>query len=131
MLDGEERWDRALSVGQQQRLAFARLLLHRPGWVFLDEATAALDEENQKTAMSIFDDELSQTSVISIGHRPGLEAFHNRTLELVPSPSGARLHLKRRIRARGYRHHDYLAGRPSRERQPLPVPSGSAPTLPP
>src|SRR3546814_12562212 len=52
MLDRDERWDKILSLGQQQRLAFARLLLHRPRWVFLDEATAALDEENQAMAMS-------------------------------------------------------------------------------
>lgn len=98
MLDLEERWDRALSVGQQQRLAFARLLLHRPLWVFLDEATAALDEDNQSTVMSIFDRELPHTAVISIGHRPGLEVFHTRTLELRPSPNGARLRLKPRPR---------------------------------
>lgn len=131
MLDVEERWDRALSVGQQQRLAFARLLLHRPGWVFLDEATAALDEDNQKNVMSIFDDELPHTSVISIGHRPGLEAFHARTLELVPSPSGARLRLRQRVRPRGYRYHDHPGDGPPRERQPLPVASGFTPTLPP
>jgi putative ATP-binding cassette transporter len=94
MLDVKERWNRVLSAGQQQCLAFARLLLHRPAWVFLDEATAALDDDNQHTVMSIFDDELPDTAVISIGHRPWLEAFHTRTLELAPSPSGARLRLK-------------------------------------
>ena len=93
-LDREERWDKALSLGQQQRLAFARLLLHEPQWVFLDEATAALDEENQAVVMSIFDRELAKATVISIGHRPGLEAFHTRTLQLVPSPAGARLRRK-------------------------------------
>jgi vitamin B12/bleomycin/antimicrobial peptide transport system ATP-binding/permease protein len=101
MLDLEERWDRVLSVGQRQRLAFARLLLHRPGWVFLDEATAALDEENQRVAMSIFDRELPDAAVVSVGHRPGLEAFHTRVLELAPSPSGARLRLRRRAPAPG------------------------------
>lgn len=94
MLDLDERWDRALSVGQQQRLAFARLLLHRPRWVFLDEATAALDEANQEVVMSIFDQELPEAAVVSIGHRPGLERFHRRLLELVPSPDGARLRFK-------------------------------------
>jgi putative ATP-binding cassette transporter len=44
-LDQEERWDKELSLGEQERLAFGRLLLHKPGWVFLDEATAALDED--------------------------------------------------------------------------------------
>ena len=94
MLDVEERWDKALSIGQQQRLAFARLLLQRPRWVFLDEATSALDEDNQMRVMAIFDRDLPETAVISIGHRPGLEVFHNRTLELVEAPDGARLRRK-------------------------------------
>ncbi len=94
MLDHEERWDKSMSLGQQQRLAFARLLLHRPLWVFLDEATSALDEDSQQVVMSIFDRELPDAAVISIGHRPGLEDFHSRTLQLVPSPSGARLRRK-------------------------------------
>jgi hypothetical protein len=59
--------------------------------VFLDEATAALDEENQQRVMSIFDEELPETSIFSIGHRPGLEAFHKRTLQLIGGPAGARL----------------------------------------
>jgi putative ATP-binding cassette transporter len=92
-LDVEDRWDRALSHGQQQRLAFARALLHKPAWVFLDEATAALDEENQDQVMSMFDDELTDTTLVSIGHRPGLELFHDRRLRLVSTPDGARLRL--------------------------------------
>jgi putative ATP-binding cassette transporter len=88
MLDREERWDRLLSMGEQQRLAFARLLLHRPRWVFLDEATAALDDENQRRVMSIFDEELAGATLISIGHRPGLERYHTRTLELASSATG-------------------------------------------
>jgi putative ATP-binding cassette transporter len=91
MLDQEKRWDRHLSIGEQQGLAFARLLLHRPQWVFLDEATAALDEQSQERVMSIFDQELAEAALISIGHRPGLERYHNRTLELAVSTTGARL----------------------------------------
>ena len=53
-LDQVERWDNELSLGEQERLAFARILLHRPGWVFLDEATAALDEDSQRRVMSLF-----------------------------------------------------------------------------
>jgi putative ATP-binding cassette transporter len=90
-LDEDDRWDRLMSLGQQQRLAFARVLLQQPRWVFLDEATAALDEENQQRVMSIFDEELPETSIFSIGHRPGLEAFHKRTLQLIGGPAGARL----------------------------------------
>nr|MCV4209080.1 ATP-binding cassette domain-containing protein [Roseomonas sp. SXEYE001] len=90
-LDEEERWDRILSLGEQQRLAFARLLLHRPRWVFMDEATAALDETNQDLMMALFRDELSESALISIGHRPGLEAYHDRKLTLIRSPDGAKL----------------------------------------
>jgi len=91
-LDVETRLDKSLSLGQQQLVGFARLLLHRPAWVFLDEATSALDEVNQRRVMSIFDDELSGASVLSIAHRSGLESFHTRTLHLVRTPVGAMLH---------------------------------------
>jgi putative ATP-binding cassette transporter len=90
-LDREERWDRILSLGEQQRLAFARLLLHRPGWIFMDEATAALDEANQDAMMQLAIDRVPGASLISIGHRPGLEAFHTRTLQLLRAEGGARL----------------------------------------
>ena len=90
-LDDDDRWDRLMSLGQQQRLAFARVLLQRPRWVFLDEATAALDDDNQQRVMSLFDEELRDTAVVSIGHRPGLEAFHKRKLQLIGGPAGARL----------------------------------------
>jgi len=93
-LDRTERWDQELSLGEQQRLAFARLLLHKPGWVFLDEATAALDEDSQRRVMRLFDDELKQTTVLSIGHRPDLAVYHTRTLQLVHGLDGDRLKLK-------------------------------------
>ena len=95
----DERWDRILSLGEQQRLAFARLLLHRPRWVFLDEATAALDEANQDTMMRLFPEELAGTALVSIGHRPGLDAYHDRTLSLVRGAGGAKLTARRRRRA--------------------------------
>jgi putative ATP-binding cassette transporter len=88
-LDDEERWDRILSLGQQQRLAFARALLHRPRWIFLDEATAALDEENQDAMMEMLREELPDSAVVSIGHRPGLDRHHDRVLVLEASPEGA------------------------------------------
>lgn len=91
VLDTEERWDRELSLGEQQRVAFARLLLHRPGWAFLDEATSALDEDNERRLLSLFDQDLASTTVVSIGHRPSLEAFHDRILRLQREPDGARL----------------------------------------
>jgi len=97
-LDVSERWDRVLSLGEQQRLAFARLMLHQPKWIFMDEATAALDEANQDAMMQLVIDELPGAALVSIGHRPGLEAFHTRTLTLVRSDGGARLARKPRKR---------------------------------
>lgn len=97
-LADEERWDRILSLGEQQRLAFARLLLQRPGWIFMDEATAALDEENQDAMMRLVQAALPESAIISIGHRPGLEAFHDRSLTLIKGSAGARLMLPERKR---------------------------------
>jgi putative ATP-binding cassette transporter len=90
-LDDEDRWDHILSGGEQQRVAFARVLLQKPRWVFMDEATSALDEAGQANVMKLLAEELPETAVISIGHRPGLEAFHTRELVLEPGEEGAQL----------------------------------------
>lgn len=86
------RWDRLLSVGEQQRLGFARLLLHGPAFVLLDEATSALDEAWQAAMMDLFDTapELAGCALLSVGHRPGLEAWHERVLVLERGPEGGR-----------------------------------------
>src|SRR3546814_6991527 len=96
-LDVEGRLDKSLSLGQQQLIGFARLLLHTPAWVFLDEATSALDEVSQRRVMSIFDHELSGATVLSIGHRPGLEAFPTRPLHLARTPEGTLISDARRV----------------------------------
>jgi vitamin B12/bleomycin/antimicrobial peptide transport system ATP-binding/permease protein len=95
-LDDEDRWDQTLSGGELQRVAFARMLLNRPSWVFMDEGTSALDDDSQTVLMSLFRSDLSATSLLSIGHRAGLDQFHDRTLTLVHAPEGARLVRKRR-----------------------------------
>src|SRR3954469_17132724 len=78
-LDDEEgKWDRTLSGGEQQRLAFARLFLHKPDVVVMDEATSALDPDSQSMLMNALAERLPKTAVISVGHRPELEAFHER-----------------------------------------------------
>ena len=100
-LDEEERWDHILSGGEQQRVAFARVLLQRPAWVFMDEATSALDEAGQANVMRLLTEELPDTAVVSIGHRPGLEAFHSRELVLEPGEDGA--NLRARAGQRGLR----------------------------
>jgi putative ATP-binding cassette transporter len=96
-LDEVERWDQILSSGERQRLGFARLLLHKPAVVILDEATSALDEAGQTALMSLLRETLPDTTLISIGHRPGLEAFHDRRLTLVRHEDGARLICERAL----------------------------------
>ena len=100
-LGEEARWDHILSGGEQQRVAFARVLIQRPHWVFMDEATSALDEAGQANVMRLLAEELPGTAVISIGHRPGLEAFHTRELILEPGEEGAQL--RARTSQRGLR----------------------------
>ena len=79
-LDREERWDQSLSLEEQQRLAFARLLLHRPRWVMLDDALGALDEDQRRSMLAIFEHELVDTAVVSIGRSPARNGFYDRTL---------------------------------------------------
>jgi putative ATP-binding cassette transporter len=64
----------------------------------MDEATSALDEAGQENVMKLLIDELPETSIVSIGHRPGLEAFHTRELTLEPGKEGATLRAKRQKR---------------------------------
>ncbi|MFI4999045.1 MAG: ABC transporter ATP-binding protein/permease [Reyranellales bacterium] len=90
-LDKTERWDHILSGGEQQRVAFARVLIHKPAWVFMDEATSALDDTGQENVMKLLIAELPETAVVSIGHRPGLDAFHTRELTLLPGEEGTKL----------------------------------------
>jgi putative ATP-binding cassette transporter len=93
-LDETERWDHILSGGEQQRVAFSRTLIHKPEWIFMDEATSALDEAGQEMVMKLLIDELPETSIVSIGHRPGLEVFHTREVTLVPGEQGAKLRVE-------------------------------------
>ena len=67
---------------QQQRLAFARIFLHQPDIIVLDEATAALDPESQDSLMALLSDEPEHLTLVSVGHRPELEAFHSRKVVL-------------------------------------------------
>jgi len=89
--DEEAKWDRTLSGGEQQRLAFARLFLHKPDIVVMDEATSALDPESQAMLMNLLGERLPETAIVSVGHRPELEAFHERKVNLVRREGGAKL----------------------------------------
>jgi len=81
-LGDHDRWDKQLSGGEQQRIGFARLLIQRPDVVIMDEATAALDVPSQASMMELFQNELREATVVSVGHRPELEAYHTRKLSL-------------------------------------------------
>ncbi|TIX00015.1 MAG: ABC transporter ATP-binding protein/permease [Mesorhizobium sp.] len=87
----EAPWDQTLSGGEKQRLAFARLLLHRPDIVVLDEATSALDEKSQDKMMQTVIRELPDVTIISVAHRAELEAFHSRKITLERREGGAKL----------------------------------------
>ncbi len=81
-LDEEAHWNRMLSIGEQQRLAIARALLQAPDYLFLDEATASLDEPAEAALYRLLQERLPGTTIVSIGHRATLAAFHRRRLTL-------------------------------------------------
>jgi putative ATP-binding cassette transporter len=81
---GEDgHWNRMLSLGEQQRLGIARAILHTPQYLFLDEATASLDETSEAMLYRLIAEKLPTTTVVSIGHRSTLEALHDRNVDLV------------------------------------------------
>jgi len=79
-LERIENWAQVLSGGEQQRLAFARALLVKPDWLFLDEATSSLPEDAQDALYRILKEKLPQTTLVSIGHRASLASHHQRQL---------------------------------------------------
>lgn len=80
-LDAVHNWDMKLSPGERQRIAFARLLLAKPKFAFLDEATASLDEANEDYLYSLL--QKTGTTYVSVGHRPSLAKYHGNVLELL------------------------------------------------
>jgi putative ATP-binding cassette transporter len=79
-LDIKQDWPRLLSLGEQQRLAFARLLLNSPRFVVLDEATSALDVTTERMLYELL--VKRDMAYVSVGHRPTLTAFHDTVLEI-------------------------------------------------
>ena len=82
-LTEEAHWNRMLSLGEQQRLGIARAILQAPDYLFLDEATASLDESAEAAIYRLLDERLQHTTIVSIGHRSTLSAFHGRGIALV------------------------------------------------
>ncbi len=85
----EASWDQILSGGEKQRLAFARIILHRPDVIVLDEATSALDARSQSRMMKLLDDEMKDAAIVSVAHRAELEVFHGHKITLERHPGGA------------------------------------------
>jgi putative ATP-binding cassette transporter len=87
-LHEEGFWAQSLSLGEQQRVAIARALLAKPTWLFLDEATAALDEPTEAEVYRLLPEHLPGTTIVSIGHRSTLAAFHERRIDMRPAEGG-------------------------------------------
>ncbi len=81
-IEEEAHWNRMLSPGEQQRLGIARAILHAPDYLFLDEATASLDETAEAALYHLLEQRLAKATIVSIGHRSTLAAFHRRRLIL-------------------------------------------------
>jgi putative ATP-binding cassette transporter len=81
-LDEIQDWSRILSLGEQQKLSFVRVFLHKPKWIFLDEATSSLDQQSETYLyMTLFEQLGDYSTVISVGHRSNLRRFHQ--IELI------------------------------------------------
>jgi putative ATP-binding cassette transporter len=91
-LDEVTHWSQQLSLGEQQRLGLARAILLSPDYLFLDEATASLDETSEAALYRVIQARLPRTAVVSIGHRSTLKIFHNRILKLLPEGDYYRLY---------------------------------------
>ncbi|MFT3756741.1 MAG: ABC transporter ATP-binding protein/permease [Pseudoxanthomonas sp.] len=78
-------WSKRLSPGEQQRLAFGRVLLQKPDIVFLDESTSALDADNEREMYALIHERLPVCTVISVAHRESVREMHQRTLDFTPA----------------------------------------------
>jgi putative ATP-binding cassette transporter len=75
-------WSEQLSPGEQQRIAFARVLLHKPYWVFLDESTSMLDMANEAHLYQLLQKRLPDCSIVSVGHHPSVDVFHQHVINM-------------------------------------------------
>jgi len=81
-LDEVDNWEQALPLQAQQRLGFARALLQRPAWIFMENATNAFDPDSERQILEVLQRELPQAAMLTISLHAGLDALHHRTLEL-------------------------------------------------
>jgi putative ATP-binding cassette transporter len=90
-LDEEAQWDKRLSPGEQQRVAFARVLINRPQWLYMDESTAALDAPTARALYALVRERLPDATLVSIAHNPEIAAFHEHRIALTPGVGGSRV----------------------------------------
>lgn len=90
-LNATENWGTILSGGEKQRVSIIRALLRKPAWLFLDEATSALDEKSEEELYRLLAEKLPGTTVVSIGHRASLAAYHARRVAVVKDEGGGHL----------------------------------------
>jgi vitamin B12/bleomycin/antimicrobial peptide transport system ATP-binding/permease protein len=90
-LDRVASWERELTSEDQHKFALARLLLHKPRWIVLDEAFDHLDEETRGWVLDVFDQELADTAIVNIGRADTQGGFFTRVLHLIEDPQGERL----------------------------------------
>jgi vitamin B12/bleomycin/antimicrobial peptide transport system ATP-binding/permease protein len=93
LLDRSSSWDQEITLDEQQRIALARVLLHKPDWVIQDEAISELDDDSRQLAESLFHEELAHAALVSIGRKSGNGDFYNRVLELQVAPPSLALPL--------------------------------------
>jgi vitamin B12/bleomycin/antimicrobial peptide transport system ATP-binding/permease protein len=90
-LDRAARWERELTRDDQHKIAFARLLLHKPRWIMLDEAIDHIDDDSRNLVLDVFSQELADAAIVNIGHADTQGGFFTRVLHLIEDPQGERL----------------------------------------
>ena len=86
-LDTQQRWDRLLGADEQQALAFARLILHKPDWVLIDEVLDAVDEDTRQHAVDVITQDLPTSGIIYIGRERSRDQLYSRVLHLIKDPA--------------------------------------------
>ena len=99
-LDREARWDKELSLDEQQRLACVRMMQHAPKWIVLDDALSAIADEHRPLIMALFNGALAASAVICMSRVPAMDHFYSRIIRLLYLPPDVPLHLATPVRQR-------------------------------